>query len=83
MSSSWIFPAGASPSYEGSEPSQAELGHFDFRAENELDFYATIFFLTPKISHFKKKQYYSYSFLVQIILFLLKMTTFWSKKKNL
>ena len=36
MGSSWIFPARASPSYEGSEPSQAELGHFDFRAETEL-----------------------------------------------
>ena len=34
-----IFPARASPSYEGSEPSRAELGHFDFRAENELDFF--------------------------------------------
>jgi hypothetical protein len=26
MSSSWNFPAQAEPSYEGSEPSQAELG---------------------------------------------------------
>ena len=39
MGSSWIFPARASPSYEGSEPSQAELGHFDFRAETELKFF--------------------------------------------
>ena len=36
MSSSWNFPARAEPSYEGSEPSRAELGHFNFRAETEL-----------------------------------------------
>jgi hypothetical protein len=36
MSSSWNFPARAEPSYKGSEPSQAELGHFNFRAEIEL-----------------------------------------------
>ena len=36
MSSSWNFPAQASPSNEGSEPSQAELGHFNVRAEPEL-----------------------------------------------
>jgi len=36
MSSSWDFPARASPSCEGSEPSRAELGHFNFRAETEL-----------------------------------------------
>ena len=36
MSLSWNFPARASPSYEGSKPSQAELGHFNFRAETEL-----------------------------------------------
>ena len=36
MGSSWNFPARASPSYEGSEPSRAELGHFNFRAETEL-----------------------------------------------
>ena len=36
MSSSWNFPARASPSCEESEPSQAELGHFNFRAETEL-----------------------------------------------
>jgi hypothetical protein len=35
MSSSWNFPA-RTMSYEGSEPSRAELGHFNFRAENEL-----------------------------------------------
>ena len=36
MGSSWNFPARASPSYEGSEPSRAELGHINFRAETEL-----------------------------------------------
>ena len=36
MSPSRIFPARAEPSYEGSEPSRAELGHFNFRAETEL-----------------------------------------------
>ena len=36
MGSSWNFPARASPSYEGSKPSRAELGHFNFRAETEL-----------------------------------------------
>ena len=36
MGSSWNFPARASPSCKGSEPSRAELGHFNFRAENEL-----------------------------------------------
>ena len=30
------FPARASPSYEASEPSRAELGPFNFRAEIEL-----------------------------------------------
>ena len=39
MSPSWNFPARAEPSYEGSEPSRAELGHFNFRAETELDFF--------------------------------------------
>ena len=38
MSSSWNFPARASPSYEGSEPSRAELEPFNFRAETELTF---------------------------------------------
>ena len=71
MSSSWIFPARASPSYESSEPSRAELGHFDFQAENELDFFFDIqlFLLqfssfTPKISHFTKKQYNFHSILL-------------------
>ena len=36
MSPSWNFPARAEPSYEGSEPSRAKLGHFNFRAESEL-----------------------------------------------
>ena len=39
MSSSWNFPARASPSYESSDPIRAELGHFNFQAENELDFF--------------------------------------------
>ena len=30
------IPARAEPSYEDSEPSRAELGHFNFRAETEL-----------------------------------------------
>ena len=36
MGSSWNFSARASPSYEGSEPSQAKMGHINFRAEIEL-----------------------------------------------
>ena len=36
MNSSCKFRARASPSYESSEPSQAELEHFNFRAETEL-----------------------------------------------
>ena len=36
MSPSWNFLAQAEPSYEGSEPSRAKLGHFNFRAETEL-----------------------------------------------
>ena len=36
MGSSWNFPARVSSSCEGSKPSQAELGHFNFRAETEL-----------------------------------------------
>ena len=36
MSPSRNFPAGAEPSYEGSEPSRAELPHFNFQAETEL-----------------------------------------------
>jgi hypothetical protein len=41
MSPSRKFPARAEPSYEGSEPSRAKLGHFNFRAETELDFFDT------------------------------------------
>ena len=44
MSPSWNFPARAEPSYEGSEPSRAELGHFNFRAETELTKKSQIFF---------------------------------------
>ena len=36
MSPSRNFPAQAEPSYKGSEPGRAELGHFNFRAETEL-----------------------------------------------
>ena len=36
MGLSWNFLAQASPSYEGSKPSQAELRHFNFWAETEL-----------------------------------------------
>ena len=44
MSPSWNFPAQAELSYEGSEPSQAELGHLNFRAESELKkFFLAIF----------------------------------------
>ena len=39
MSPSRNFPARASPSYEGSEPSRAELEPFNFRAESELKFF--------------------------------------------
>ena len=39
MSSSWNFPARASPSCEFSSSSEPELGHFDFRAETELKFF--------------------------------------------
>ena len=36
MSPSQNFPAQAEPSYEGSDPSRAELGHFNFRAKTKL-----------------------------------------------
>ena len=36
MSSSWNFSARASPSYEGSKPSQAKLVQFNFQAETKL-----------------------------------------------
>ena len=44
MSSSW--------SYEGSEPSQAELGHFNFRAETELNFFKNLIKNHNQISKF-------------------------------
>ena len=44
MYPSWNFPARAEPSYEGSEPSRAELGHFNFRAETELKIFFYPFF---------------------------------------
>ena len=44
MSPNWNFPALAEPSYEGSELSQAELGHFNFRAESKLTKYRNFFF---------------------------------------
>ena len=50
MSSSWNFPARASPSYEGSEPSRAELEHFNFRAEPEL---TILTYVCQKIANFK------------------------------
>ena len=39
MSPSRNFPARVEPSYEVSEPSRAELGHFKIRAETELSIY--------------------------------------------
>ena len=36
MGPSWIFPARAEPSYEGSEPRRAKLGHLNFRAEKNF-----------------------------------------------
>ena len=52
MSSSWNFPARASPSYEGSEPSQAKLGHFNFQAETELIFFKALIKNYNQISQF-------------------------------
>ena len=50
---------------------RAELGHFTFRAENELDFFFDIqlfllqfYFFTPKIRRFKKKKYNFYYILL-------------------
>jgi hypothetical protein len=43
MSPSWNFPARAEPSYKDSEPSRAELGLFNFRAESELTKYCNLF----------------------------------------
>ena len=42
MGPSRNFPARAEPSYEGSEPSQAELGHFNFRAETKLKLFQVL-----------------------------------------
>ena len=39
MSSSWNFPARASLSYKGSEPSRVELEHINFRADNSNNMY--------------------------------------------
>ena len=49
MSSSWNFPARASPSYEGF---QTELGHFNFRAETELKFFQALIKNYNQISQF-------------------------------
>ena len=45
MSPNCNFPAQAEPSYEDSEPSRAELVHFNFRAETEVNrnFFKLIF----------------------------------------
>ena len=72
MSPSWNFPARAEPSYKVSEPSRAELEHFNFRAESELSiffmysFFSSIFyfscfyqFLNQKINHFNDINQYS------------------------
>ena len=67
-------------------PSRAELGHFNFRAENELDFFLIYSFFSSiffSLSHFKKKQYYLQQNRVKMILFLLKMTNFWGEKRKL
>ena len=39
MNSSWNFPSWAEPSYKGTEPRQAKLGHFNFRAETDLSIF--------------------------------------------
>ena len=52
MSSSWNFPARASSSYEVSELSRAELGHFNFRAETELKFFQALIKNYNQISKF-------------------------------
>ena len=41
-----------SPSYEGFEPSQAELGHFNFQAETELKFFKALIKNYNQISKF-------------------------------
>ena len=46
-------------------------------------FFATIFFLSPKICHFKKKHNYLQQTRLKIIQFLHKVTNFWIKKKKI
>ena len=52
MSSSYKFLVRVSPSYKSSEPSRAELGHFNFRAETELKFSLALIKNYIKISKF-------------------------------
>ena len=65
MSSSWNFPSWAEPSWKVSEPSRAKLGTSIFELKPRCTFFLNIAFLAPnffvclKISHFKKKKYYS------------------------
>ena len=72
MSSSWHFPARAEPSYEGSEPSRA--GHFNFRAETELNrnFFNSFFpkFLLSEILYHDFIQFYDH---LSELLWFLKM----------
>ena len=67
MSPSWNFPARAEPSYEGSEPSRAELGHFNFRAETELDFFdisnSKVFGTQKKTYQWKLEEFLLHEFL--------------------
>ena len=68
MSPSRNFPARAEPSYEGSEPSRAELGHFNFRAEAEPTKNSQIFFNSFFPQVLTKKATYKYVlFLNQVI----------------
>ena len=64
MSSSWNFLAQAEPSYEGSEPSRAELGHFNFRAETELNQNFLKLIFSPSF-------YYQKSFIMILINFMI------------
>ncbi len=52
MSPSRIFPARASPSYEESKPSQAELEPFNFRAGSELEIFQALIKNYNQISKF-------------------------------
>ena len=54
MSLSWNFPSWAEPSWKVSEPSRD--GHFNFRAETELDFFWYIAFIAPNFFFFDKNQ---------------------------